>query len=164
MGAKTTRADLHISISRDGELFITSRQDGMIRMLVPDESGAGTGPHPQDRKNSPRENLPLWVWGEGDKNMGGKKKKEDGRKRLAFPSAQLDEVLGLLLQVKQLHAEKTQDAQTRSVLVADRVGVLVQPDAAVLDFVVGGAPISFAIPTEMATQLMQILQQKLPSP
>ena len=42
MGAKTSRADLHIGISRDGELFITSRQDGMIRMLVPDESGAGT--------------------------------------------------------------------------------------------------------------------------
>ena len=42
MGAKTTRADLHISRSRDGELFITSRQDGMIRMLVPDEGGAGT--------------------------------------------------------------------------------------------------------------------------
>ena len=35
-GAATTRADLHISQSRDGELFITSRQDGMIRMLVPD--------------------------------------------------------------------------------------------------------------------------------
>jgi hypothetical protein len=39
MGASVTRADLHISRSRDGELFITSRQDGMIRMLVPD-SGA----------------------------------------------------------------------------------------------------------------------------
>jgi len=36
MGAGVTRADLHISRSRDGELFITSRQDGMIRMLVPD--------------------------------------------------------------------------------------------------------------------------------
>ena len=41
MGATMTRADLHISRSRDGELFITSRQDGMIRMLVPDSSGAG---------------------------------------------------------------------------------------------------------------------------
>jgi hypothetical protein len=40
MGAKLPRADLHISRSRDGELFITSRQDGMIRMLVPE--GAGT--------------------------------------------------------------------------------------------------------------------------
>src|SRR5258706_1916331 len=91
--------------------------------------------------------------------------KDDGESdRLSFPSAQLDEVIGLLLQVKQIYAEKMEGTQTRSVLVADRVGVLVQPDAAVLDFVVGGAPISFAIPTEMATQLMQILQQKLPKP
>ena len=84
--------------------------------------------------------------------------------RLSFPSAQLDEVIGLLLQVKQIYAEKMEGTQTRSVLVADRVGVLVQPDAAVLDFVVGGAPISFAIPTEMATQLAQILREKLPKP
>ena len=35
-GAAVTRADLHISTSRDGELFVTSRQDGMIRMLVPE--------------------------------------------------------------------------------------------------------------------------------
>jgi hypothetical protein len=35
MGAKITRADLHISITKDGELLLTSRQDGMIRMLVP---------------------------------------------------------------------------------------------------------------------------------
>ena len=35
-GATVTRADLHIGRSRDGELFITSRQDGTIRMLVPD--------------------------------------------------------------------------------------------------------------------------------
>jgi hypothetical protein len=34
-GATASRADMHIS-SGDGELFITSRQDGMIRMLVPD--------------------------------------------------------------------------------------------------------------------------------
>jgi hypothetical protein len=39
-GATVTRADLHIGRSRDGELFITSRQDGMIRMLVPDSTGA----------------------------------------------------------------------------------------------------------------------------
>jgi hypothetical protein len=39
LGATTTRADLHIGRSKDGELFVTSRQDGMIRMLVPD-SGA----------------------------------------------------------------------------------------------------------------------------
>lgn len=38
MGATLPRADLHISRSRDGELFLTSRQDGMIRMLVPDSS------------------------------------------------------------------------------------------------------------------------------
>jgi hypothetical protein len=35
-GAPTSRADLNISRSRDGELLISSRQDGMIRMLVPD--------------------------------------------------------------------------------------------------------------------------------
>jgi hypothetical protein len=34
-GATATRADLHLSRSRDGEIFVTSRQDGMIRMLVP---------------------------------------------------------------------------------------------------------------------------------
>ena len=42
MGASMTRADLHISNSRDGELFLTSRQDGMIRMLVPDSGGRQT--------------------------------------------------------------------------------------------------------------------------
>jgi len=35
MGAKIPRADLHISRTRNGELLLTSRQDGMIRMLVP---------------------------------------------------------------------------------------------------------------------------------
>jgi len=35
MGATIQRTDLHISRSRDGELFITSRQDGWIRVLVP---------------------------------------------------------------------------------------------------------------------------------
>jgi len=35
-GAPAARADLHISRSRDGELFVTSRQDGMVRMLIPD--------------------------------------------------------------------------------------------------------------------------------
>jgi hypothetical protein len=39
MGKPMPRADLHISISRDGELLLTSRQDGMIRMLVPDGGG-----------------------------------------------------------------------------------------------------------------------------
>ncbi|MNC89231.1 hypothetical protein D3C83_51350 [compost metagenome] len=35
MGATLTRSDLHISRGRDGELFLTSRQDGWIRTLVP---------------------------------------------------------------------------------------------------------------------------------
>jgi hypothetical protein len=35
-GAAATRADLHLSRSGDGEIFVTSRQDGMIRQLVPD--------------------------------------------------------------------------------------------------------------------------------
>ncbi len=43
MGATMPRADLHISRSRDGELFLTSRQDGMIRMLVPDGGGTTAG-------------------------------------------------------------------------------------------------------------------------
>jgi Glucose / Sorbosone dehydrogenase len=34
LGMKTPRADLHIGRGADGEIFITSRQDGMIRMLV----------------------------------------------------------------------------------------------------------------------------------
>lgn len=33
---ETSRADLHISRGQDGEIFLTSRQDGMIRQLVPD--------------------------------------------------------------------------------------------------------------------------------
>jgi hypothetical protein len=40
MGAAAPRADLHISRSKDGEIFIHSRQDGMIRMLVPDSGTA----------------------------------------------------------------------------------------------------------------------------
>jgi hypothetical protein len=35
MGAELPRADLHISRTRDGELLIHSRHDGVIRMLVP---------------------------------------------------------------------------------------------------------------------------------
>jgi len=38
LGASVTRADLHIGRSRDGEIFVTSRQDGMIRMLVADSN------------------------------------------------------------------------------------------------------------------------------
>ena len=41
-GATAARADLHISRSRDGELLLTSRQDGMIRTLVPDSGGTTT--------------------------------------------------------------------------------------------------------------------------
>jgi hypothetical protein len=41
-GATATRADLHLSRSGDGEIFMTSRQDGMIRMLVPDSSAKAT--------------------------------------------------------------------------------------------------------------------------
>jgi hypothetical protein len=36
MGTSLSRTDLHLSRSADGEIFLTSRQDGMIRMLVPD--------------------------------------------------------------------------------------------------------------------------------
>lgn len=39
MGKSVPRADLHISRTLDGELLLTSRQDGMIRMLVPDDGG-----------------------------------------------------------------------------------------------------------------------------
>jgi hypothetical protein len=38
---------------------------------------------------------------------------------------------------------------------------MVQPEATVLDFVVGGAPISFAMTPTIATQLMQILKERL---
>ena len=34
-GEPVSRADLHLGQSRDGEIFVTSRQDGMIRVLVP---------------------------------------------------------------------------------------------------------------------------------
>lgn len=44
MGATISRADLHISRTGDGELLLTSRQDGMIRMLVPDSAPAATPP------------------------------------------------------------------------------------------------------------------------
>lgn len=38
LGTSLPRADLHLSRTRDGELLVTSRQDGMIRMLVPDSA------------------------------------------------------------------------------------------------------------------------------
>src|SRR5262249_24006216 len=40
MGGSISRVDLHISQTREGELLLTSRQDGVIRMLVPDEGPA----------------------------------------------------------------------------------------------------------------------------
>ena len=40
MGVSLTRADLHLGLSRDGEILVTSRQDGMIRMLVTDDAPA----------------------------------------------------------------------------------------------------------------------------
>jgi hypothetical protein len=42
MGTSLSRADLHISRTGDGELLLTSRQDGVIRMLVPDPTGTAT--------------------------------------------------------------------------------------------------------------------------
>jgi hypothetical protein len=42
MGASLSRVDLHISRTADGELLLTSRQDGTIRMLVPDSPAPGT--------------------------------------------------------------------------------------------------------------------------
>ena len=42
MGASIARADLHISRTGDGELLLTSRQDGVIRMLVPDSGPPAT--------------------------------------------------------------------------------------------------------------------------
>jgi hypothetical protein len=43
MGASISRVDLHISRTGDGELLLTSRQDGMIRMLIPDSGAPATG-------------------------------------------------------------------------------------------------------------------------
>jgi hypothetical protein len=40
MGVSLTRVDLHISRTRDGELLLTSRQDGVIRLLAPDASAS----------------------------------------------------------------------------------------------------------------------------
>jgi hypothetical protein len=42
MGGTLARVDLHISRTGDGELLLTSRQDGMIRVLVPDSPAPGT--------------------------------------------------------------------------------------------------------------------------
>jgi len=42
MGGSLARVDLHVARTGDGELLLTSRQDGTIRMLVPDSAGPGT--------------------------------------------------------------------------------------------------------------------------
>jgi hypothetical protein len=42
MGRSLSRIDLHVSRTGDGELLLTSRQDGMIRMLVPDSPAPRT--------------------------------------------------------------------------------------------------------------------------
>jgi hypothetical protein len=42
MGGSLSRIDLHISRGGDGELLLTSRQDGMIRQLVADASAPAT--------------------------------------------------------------------------------------------------------------------------
>ena len=42
MGRSISRVDLHISRTGDGELLLTSRQDGVIRMLVPDVTASAT--------------------------------------------------------------------------------------------------------------------------
>jgi Glucose / Sorbosone dehydrogenase len=42
MGTSLPRVDLHISRTGDGELLLTSRQDGVIRMLVPDSASPAT--------------------------------------------------------------------------------------------------------------------------
>ncbi len=34
-GESVSRADLHLSRGRDGEILVTSRQDGTIRQLIP---------------------------------------------------------------------------------------------------------------------------------
>jgi Glucose / Sorbosone dehydrogenase len=41
-GATAARADLHIHRSRDGEILVTSRQDGVVRMLVADSAGTAS--------------------------------------------------------------------------------------------------------------------------
>lgn len=42
MGGSISRVDLHVSRTADGELLLTSRQDGMIRMLIPDSPAPRT--------------------------------------------------------------------------------------------------------------------------
>jgi glucose/sorbosone dehydrogenase len=42
MGGTIPRVDLHVARTGDGELLLTSRQDGTIRMLVPDSAATAT--------------------------------------------------------------------------------------------------------------------------
>jgi glucose/sorbosone dehydrogenase len=42
-GTTATRADLHFSRAADGEILLTSRQDGTIRMLVPESPSTAAG-------------------------------------------------------------------------------------------------------------------------
>jgi Glucose / Sorbosone dehydrogenase len=42
MGGSVSRVDLHIGRTKDGELLLTSRQDGMIRMLIPESQAPVT--------------------------------------------------------------------------------------------------------------------------
>ncbi len=44
MRGSISRVDLHISRTGDGELLLTSRQDGMIRILVPDSPASSSTP------------------------------------------------------------------------------------------------------------------------
>ena len=41
LGGTRSRVDLHVNRTGDRELLLTSRQDGMIRMLVPDAPATG---------------------------------------------------------------------------------------------------------------------------
>ena len=40
LGTSLSSTDLHLSVDRSGEIFLTSRQDGMIRQLVADSDGS----------------------------------------------------------------------------------------------------------------------------
>jgi hypothetical protein len=44
MGGSISRVDLHVARTGDGELLLTSRQDGWIRRLVADSPAPGTPP------------------------------------------------------------------------------------------------------------------------
>jgi redox-regulated HSP33 family molecular chaperone len=50
MGGTIARVDLHIARTGDGELLLTSRQDGTIRMLVADAPASSPGPGGRPRQ------------------------------------------------------------------------------------------------------------------